>query len=133
MSKLLVIGESGERPWYDGKGSKRLWYWFGVSSYAELLTIADLMNVMPHKGDKTLDIQHLRKLLIAVESHDRVYLVGKRAQILVMGYYDKRLMWHEGKFVGMPHPSGLNRQVNSLDKETIRALVRVSSKVKEGR
>jgi len=132
MSKILVIGESGERPWYDGIGAKRLWSWFGAKSYAEMLSIADLMNVIPVKGSNVIDEHHLAKVVAAVESHELVYLIGKKAQVLITGNYDKRLMWHEGKFVGLPHPSGLNRQVNTLSKENIKALVQIGVRAKEG-
>ena len=123
--KILILGESGEHPWFDGQSSRRLWRWFDVNSHAELVKLATLMNVYTKKGSHDMVEKHYARLRDAIVEHDVVFLVGKVAQRQVFRDCIKlrAVLWHQDKYVGLPHPSGLNRQLNNMRDKVIREFI----------
>lgn len=128
--KILILGESGERPWFDGQSSRRLWRWFNVKSYVELTKFATLMNVYTKKGTYETNPKYWNDLRYAIFEHDVVFLVGKVAQRHVFVDCPKlrRALWHQNKYVGLPHPSGRNRQLNKLHNDVICKFINVGLK-----
>jgi uracil-DNA glycosylase len=118
----LIVGEAGECPWFDGKSSERLWRWFGFTSHDELASFATLMNVYEKKHERFINLPHIQELSDAMRKADVVFLVGKVAQSIVdcSELYIFRPLWRHDKYVGLPHPSGLNRQLNTLSDQDIR-------------
>jgi uracil-DNA glycosylase len=119
--KVLILGErGGEHPWSGGPSSRRLWRWFGFTRYEELADFATPMNVHTKKGTYETNPEYWNKLRNAIVEHDVVFLVGKVAQRHVFRDCPKlrQVLWHQNKYVGLPHPSGRNRQLNNMsDKE----------------
>lgn len=120
--KILIVGEAGEQPWMDGQSSARLWRWFGCRSHRELEERATLMNVYEKKLYDELTVKHLLELRDAVEKHDVVFLVGRVAQKLAP-LPTSHVLHRAGKYVYLPHPSGLNRQLNTLSDKMINKYV----------
>jgi hypothetical protein len=120
--RTLIIGESGERPWIQGSSSRKLWSWFGVHTYEAFEKFATLDNVSRVKGDKHFDPMHYAKLCQLIDEHDLVFLVGRHAQKTLYREMEP-VLWVRGKYIGLPHPSGLNHQLNTLPDETIRRFV----------
>jgi hypothetical protein len=123
--RLLIVGESGEHPWAHGAASARLYGWFGVSSYEELDRIAYLANVSTRKGSKDVDPSHLWRIKLMCVVADLVFLVGRRAQETVLKLNKVTdLLVEFDKYVLIPHPSGLNRQLNDGGDAEIENFVR---------
>jgi hypothetical protein len=121
LPKFLIIGEAGERPWYDGPAAERLWGWFNVSGYEGLKSIAHLTNVYRSKGSRVDYPGHGRHVQSLLSGVKHVVLVGKVAQLK----YGQRtahdtLWWSDNRYMGLPHPSGLNRQLNELGDDVVR-------------
>jgi hypothetical protein len=117
--RVLIVGEAGETPWADSQSARRLYGWFGVATRRELQRIAVLENVSRVKGDKTILTEHLLALRAMCELADIVFLVGKASQVALSGVKTRELYWRRGKYVGLPHPSGLNRQLNEASELAI--------------
>jgi hypothetical protein len=111
MLKALIVGESGTPPWAGGESTARLCRWFGVQGPAELRNKFMLSNIYPQKDTKVLDESHLASLVDIAMKADIVFLIGKEAQATLYGRVE-RPFWLREKFVGLPHPSGRNRQLN---------------------
>jgi hypothetical protein len=82
-----------------------------VSDYEGLKSFAILANVRDANGTERPD--HVKSLQKIANSADLVFLVGKVAQRTIQrGIEHFVSCWVDGKYVGVPHPSGLNRQLN---------------------
>jgi hypothetical protein len=125
FSKFLIIGEAGERPFEDSPSATRLRSWFDVESYEGLKSIAHLTNVYRIKDSDAHYKGHAYHVQSLIDSVKHVVLVGKVAQFKYGN--DVRIhsepLWSNDRFMGLPHPSGLNRQLNTLSDETIRDYV----------
>lgn len=117
--KLLIVGQSGGNPAFDvGPSANRLARWFGTTP-EQLALCATMVNVadfagMLGKGDKykmnLTKIEHAGKL---AEDADLVFLVGRVAQKTFVKNVPSSMLWQTGKFRGVPHPSGINHQLNN--------------------
>jgi len=119
--KFLIVGEAGERPFEDSASGTRLRAWFDVADYAGLKSIAHLTNVYRCKDGATTP-GHARHVQSMIDSVKHVVLVGRVAQ-LKYGRHHPTVMWSDDRYMGLPHPSGLNRQLNSITDEQIRDYV----------
>lgn len=126
-NKPLIIGESGERPWFDGAEAKCLWNWFDVRDYTDLVEHFHVVSVVPKKGSKLIPPGHLQHVNRLIADTELVFLVGKFAQMTFFTGIKPTpddVVWkgfHNGRvYVGLPHPSGLNRQLNSVDDSYIK-------------
>lgn len=126
-NKPLIIGEAGERPWLDGPSSKRLWCWFNVRDYTGLVEHFHVANASPKKGSKLIPPGHLQHVNRMIAATELIFLVGKVAQATFFPYIKPTpndVLWrgfHHGRmYVGLPHPSGLNRQLNGVDDNHIK-------------
>jgi len=123
MVRVLIVGESGEPPW-EGGCAKKLCEWLEVASIQDLKERYLLANVYPIKDTKEFSAKHYAALLDMIDASDLVLLVGKEAQRRVYGYM-RPMFWLRGKFAGVPHPSGRNRQLNDAGNERmVRSFVR---------
>jgi len=124
--KVLILGEKGgERPWSGNPSSKRLWRWFGFTCYEELINFATPMNVRSSEdSSETTEARYTRLRDLIIE-HDVVFLVGKVAQRHVFRDHPtlRLIFWRQGKYVGLPHPSGLNRQLNGIKDKDIHEFI----------
>jgi len=118
-AKFLIIGEAGENPWSAGSASLRLYYWFGVSGYEGLKSLAHLTNVYRNKGSVAQFPGHQRHVRSLIDSVKHVVLVGKVAQLKYGPHTSNKVVWCTDRQMGLPHPSGLNRQLNEIPDETI--------------
>ena len=117
-SKFLIVGEQdkeGERTFERSRSGERLRYWFSVADYDELLSIADLTNVFTLDGAR----RDINRMIATVKY---TVLVGQKAQARY-GIRDPSPLWATCTLMGLPHPSGLNRQLNSLADDAIRDYV----------
>jgi len=135
MRALIVgqaLGEKGGAPWsVDGPSLRRLCKWFNVKDGAELNSKFTCMNVARYagngiKGDKYVrDVMLEGQVLVAIDRHDIVFMVGRLAQRIL--YYPTnvrgQVLWNRGKYVGLPHPSGLNIQLNSVSDDRIKEYI----------
>jgi len=122
--QVLIIGEAGERPFYEGQSAGRLWRWFGVRDQAELVKVASLVNICPMKDFKFILPDRLESIRQLSSKADQVYLVGKFAQQYAYGgstKHETSPCWtaEDYRWVGLPHPSGRNRQLNTLSDSLI--------------
>ena len=131
--KILILGESGGRPWRAGKSAEKLRRWFGVNSYDELARLATLMNVYTVRATEETSREHFAELRAAIVESDVVFLVGRVAQEEVFVRCEKlsQVYWVQNKYVGLPHPSGLNRQLNYFDETILVDLIKNKLGVKE--
>lgn len=95
--------------------------WFDASCYNGLKSIAHLTNVYRNK-DGTTTPGHSRHVQAMVDSVKHVVLVGKVAQVKY-AHRIQPVLWHDDHFMGLPHPSGLNRQLNSVSDDKVRVYV----------
>lgn len=121
---VLIIGEGGVRPWSTGPSSERLWRWFGVKTHDELKRKATLMNVFENRGVYAYSLKHFMELNKAIKESDIVVLVGRVAQDFPRIGRFRDVLWRHGKYIGVPHPSGLNRQLNTLSDDEMAAYLR---------
>lgn len=120
--KILILGEAGARPWYKGSSSERLWRWFSVGSHEELKEIATLRNVYDKKVGGELTPTHAEELWQGINRSDAVFMVGRVAQYFCM-VRSPLILFKIDKFIGLPHPSGLNRQLNELSDMEIQQFI----------
>ena len=111
--------------------ARRLWRWFGVDSREELIhSGATLVNIAWYKGKKGKgDGYELNEHLVTFVQitsckYDLTFLVGKVAQEAVIGYREPKMLWRFGRYAGLPHPSGINAQLNDGGDEKVRRAVR---------
>lgn len=128
---ILIIGEAGDRPWIEGPTSQRLWMWFGCDTYEKFSKLARLENVYPRYGQKHVellsDLEHIERLHLAADYAGLVFLVGRVAQRTICPLSNLSradVIWREGKYVALPHPSGLNRQLNNIDNRLVQEFVK---------
>jgi uracil-DNA glycosylase len=112
--KFLIIGEAGERPFEDSPSATRLRTWFGVTSHEGLKALAHLTNVYRCKDHRTTP-NHSKHVAALIRSVKHVVLVGRIAQLKYGHCITDKLVWHTDNTMGLPHPSGLNRQLNGVD------------------
>jgi uracil-DNA glycosylase len=132
MKRILVVGQAtgkdGGRPWESEKPC-RLYRWFGVSTYAEMKSLAHLMNVADYdgkdgKGDGwLLNRKYVMRVFRLASEVDLVFLVGHVAQWAVLGQSAPKDCCRQGQFVCIPHPSGVNRALNDGGDERVRRFV----------
>ncbi len=123
---VLIVGEAGGDPAFQyGRSSERLWRWFHVKDHAGLLSLARCMNVYEKRGERTGLFQHALDIGAAMRAADIVFLVGRAAQSLSPAYSKHcfKMLWAEDRWVGLPHPSGLNRQLNGVSDATVREFI----------
>jgi hypothetical protein len=118
QQKFLIIGEAGERPFECSASGERLRRWFGVSCHESLKSIAHLTNVYRQKDHGGYYPGHGRHVRALIDSVKHVVLVGRVAQ-LKYGMYNPEVLWSTCRLMGLPHPSGLNRQLNDLSDEQV--------------
>jgi hypothetical protein len=132
--KALIVGQSArpgdDVPWHmDGHSASKLCRWFAVDSCSELHEEFLCANVARYvgqgaKGDLfKLDAEMVREAKGLATLARRVFLVGKVAQ-RAFGFKEPFATWRSGKYVGLPHPSGVNVQLNSLPDKDIAAFVK---------
>ena len=120
--KVVVVGQAtgrvGGKPWNGNTpSSKRLYRWLGVADYGEFMACYRPFNIGRYagkegKGDAyVVDPASVLAIMVAVSDADLVLLVGKAAQRAVFGEMEK-VTWKHGKYCGVPHPSGINMQLN---------------------
>ena len=133
--RVMVVGQAtgrlGGRPWNGNTVcSLRLYRWLGVRDHAEFSRSCRAVNVARYagrsgKGDAyEVDGGMVSTAMALCRDYDLVVLVGKVAQRAVMGVEEPRMLWKFGRFCGVPHPSGINLQLNGGGDERVKKAVR---------
>lgn len=130
MQHMMIVGQSGDPPFMgESPTAKRVFLWFGARDHADLESRFMLFNVCKKRGSFEIDDAHVAHIRsIAVCDMHVVFLLGRFAQKWV--YSNKPpcdAMWRRQSgatlYVGLPHPSGLNLQMNDGGDERARAYV----------
>jgi uracil-DNA glycosylase len=122
MKDVMVIGQAlgkhkGE-PWESGGSARRLARWLGLADSKDIKKVAVAANVGDYagkhaKGDKyAVNLARVRRLKKASGRMRLVFLVGRVAQRAIFRAPETALVWRRGKYIGVPHPSGVNIQLN---------------------
>lgn len=114
-----ATGKEGGRPWNGNTASsKRLYRWLGCRGWEEFDGGFYAMNVARYAGKKgkgddyELDPRRMAVAWRLSLDADLVILVGRVAQKAALGTAEPKMLWQFGKFIGVPHPSGVNHQLN---------------------
>jgi len=123
----LVLGQSlcslGGEPWERGSAAERLRLWLGCDDYADFAERFVGFNVYPYRNGRVQTSEHKEVLDKLLDEASLVVLAGKVAQEYVMHGAPGMPLWHFDKYIGVPHPSGLNRVLNTLPNEVVNEYV----------
>lgn len=135
--QVMILGEAPsrhgdpQRPFSElTRAGRRLWRWFGVDSYEALTSIAHLENVFSEPDhDTQVGWSRWQDIKRVSLQQDLVFPVGRYAQscyrippspCLVSVWRARAGFW----LCALPHPSGLNRDLNGVSDESVRIMVR---------
>lgn len=129
MKNILIVGQAthGEQgsPWRAGTSAKRLAEWLGMTK-RELAEKCSRTNVGDYagqgvKGDKCrVNLKKVERALRMAKKASLVILVGRVAQRAMFKNHPLTVVWREGKYCGVPHPSGVNLQLNDVGSDRVK-------------